>query len=106
MINFYKWKMTRWLVPKVWISASKEKISHAADLRKFEEKWSEHPSKIKVIHGDNDWIVPFENATYLKQVFPEKQIEIISLPGAGHGLIWSQSKQIKEEIVSALHWFD
>jgi len=106
MINFYRWKITRWMIPMTWIAASKEKLSHADDLRKFEQEWNQHPSKIKVIHGDADWIVPFSNADYLQNTFPEEQIEIFPIPGAGHGLIWSQRDLIIQEILSGLRWFE
>lgn len=106
MINFYRWKITRWMIPMTWKAASKEKLSHADDLKLFEQDWNNHPSRIKVIHGDADWIVPFSNAEYLRNMFPKEQIEVIPIPGAGHGLIWSRRDLIIKEIISGLRWFE
>jgi pimeloyl-ACP methyl ester carboxylesterase len=106
MINFYRWKMTRWMIPMTWKAASKEKLSHADDLKKFEQEWNKHPSKIKVIHGEADWIVPFSNAEYLRNAFPKEQIEVFPIPDAGHALIWSQKDVIIQEILSGLRWFE
>lgn len=106
MLNFYKWKLTRWLVPDTWKSASKEKMSHASDLRKYERAWHTHPSRILIIHGDADWIVPYANAEFLQEQFPPSQIRVKTLSGAGHGLIWSRSEEIKREILDAVEWFN
>ncbi len=39
MLHFYTWKITRWLVPHVWKSASLEKITHKSELQKYEQDW-------------------------------------------------------------------
>ncbi len=100
-INFYKWRLTRWLVPYVWKQASKEKISHKADLKKFEKEWYNTPNKVKVIHGNADWIVPYENSLLLKKQFPENQFELKTIPEASHGLVWSNFELIKKELLKS-----
>ena len=102
-INFYKWKLTRWMVPKTWRAASKEKISHASDLTNFENDWNLNPNKITAIHGDKDWIVPFENSLYLENKFSNKNFELITLKGAGHGLVWSKFNEIKSILLQQLN---
>ena len=69
MLHFYKWKATRWLVPKTWMSASKEKLTHKEDLRKFENNWKDNPNEIIAIHGLEDGIVPFSNSEYFIKLF-------------------------------------
>lgn len=102
-LNLYKWKATRWLVPEIWKSASKEKLSHKIDLEQFENNWNTNPSKIISIHGDSDWIVPYENSLYLKDKFSLQQFELVTLPGAGHGLVWSHFKNIKTVLLQQLN---
>ncbi|CAM1344398.1 conserved hypothetical protein [Tenacibaculum amylolyticum] len=103
MLNFYKWSLTRWLVPKVWKEASKEKLSHREDLKNFEQTWQETPNKVVDIHGTTDWIVPYENSKMLEEQFPKDQFELVDVPNAGHGLVWSNFGFIKEELLKNLH---
>jgi len=101
-LNFYKWKFTRWMLPSIWKSASKEKLSHQSDLLKFENSWNTNPSKVISIHGNEDWIVPYENSLYLKDKFSPKQFDLVTLDNAGHGLVWSHFKDIKMILLQQL----
>ncbi|NOR28371.1 MAG: alpha/beta fold hydrolase [Lutibacter sp.] len=103
VLNFYKWKATRWLLPKIWKAASKEKLTHKSDLLKFETSWNENPSTIISIHGNKDWIVPFKNSLYLKEILPPKQYDLVTLNKAGHGLVWSHFEEIKSVLVQQLN---
>jgi pimeloyl-ACP methyl ester carboxylesterase len=102
MLNLYKWKLTRWIVPPIWKQASKEKMSHRKDLENFETLWKQNPNSIVSIHGNADWIVPYTNSEYLKHQFPDHQFKLITINDAGHGLVWSQFKQIKLELLKHL----
>ncbi len=101
VINFYKWKLTRWLVPKTWKEASKEKLSHQEDLRKFESDWEKTPNKILSIHGSKDWIVPYKNSILLEEKFPENQFDLITIDNANHDLVWSDFNFIKEQLLKS-----
>lgn len=103
MLNFYKWRLTRWLVPDIWKEASKEKLSHREDLRNFESSWTDNKSPIISLHGDVDAIVPIANSVYLEKQFPKNQYDLIVLKDAGHGLVWSQFEEIKSEILKQLN---
>lgn len=103
MVNLYKWKLTRWIVPPVWKQASKEKLTHRQDLEKFEKTWSENPNRIVSIHGNEDWIVPYTNSEYLSSQFPDNQFRIITVDEAGHGLVWSNFEEIKNEFLNLLN---
>ncbi len=102
MINFYKWKATRWLVPRIWKEASKEKLSHQEDLKSFESDWDQTPNKVTSIHGNGDWIVPYENSKMLEDQFPKHQFELITIPKASHGLVWTNFEVIKKELLKIL----
>lgn len=101
-LNMYKWSATRWLMPDVWKAASKEKLSHKTDLEKFENSWNSIPSQVISIHGNEDWIVPYENSLYLKKIFDANQFELVTLEGAGHGLVWTRFEDIKSIILHQL----
>lgn len=101
-LNFYKWKTTRWLMPDLLKAASKEKLQHKNDLKQIEQNWGQNPSDIYVIHGDKDWIVPYENSIFIQNLFPKEQFEIITLKEAGHDLIWSRFETVKEELIKVI----
>ncbi|MGY0407245.1 MAG: alpha/beta fold hydrolase [Polaribacter sp.] len=103
MLNFYKWKITRWLVPNIWKQASREKLSHKKDVRNFEENWTKNPNTIIDIHGDNDGIVPYASSIYLLHQFPANRFKLITIANAGHGLVWSEFSTIKKEILKQLN---
>jgi pimeloyl-ACP methyl ester carboxylesterase len=103
MLNFYKWKLTRWLVPSVWKSASEEKMNHIEELQKIENNWTDNPSAIISIHGDVDGIVPHENSLFIEKQFPEEQFELVTINDAGHGLVWSNFDFIKSQFLKILN---
>lgn len=103
VLNFYRWKATRLMLPMTWKAASKEKLSHKKDLMNFEDSWHENPSKILSIHGDEDWIVPIENSLFLQKILTPEQFDLVTLSGVGHGLIWSNFNEIKSILLEQLN---
>jgi pimeloyl-ACP methyl ester carboxylesterase len=102
MLNVYKWKAIPWLLPPIWQQASKEKTTHKKDLLNFEESWIQNPTKIIGIHGDADAIVPYSNSVYLKEQFSKDQFDLITIPNAGYGLVWSEFDFIKQQFLKQL----
>lgn len=99
-VNFYKWPLTRWLVPKIWKEASREKLSHPKDLENFENKWKETTNTILSIHGTSDWIVPHSNSEFLLKEFPSEQFQLLDIQDTGHELIWTQFSFIKQQLLN------
>ncbi|NER12291.1 alpha/beta fold hydrolase [Leptobacterium flavescens] len=103
MIRFYKWRLTRFMVPNVWKSASKEKLYHAEDLLHYENKWSSVDSRIIDIHGNADWIVPYDNSIKLQNAIPNKeQFKLVTIEEEGHGLVWSSFDIIRAQLLELL----
>ncbi|XLS28232.1 alpha/beta fold hydrolase [Flavobacteriaceae bacterium M23B6Z8] len=100
LVNIYKIDLFKPLIPDVWKSASKEKLSHQVELKKFENSWKDLKEELLLIHGDNDWIVPFENSSRLSKQIPSSKL--ITLSGEGHGLVWSSAEEIQEELLKFL----
>lgn len=102
LIYFYKWKLTRPLVPRAWVEASKEKLGHVDDLKLYENLWASVRGNIIHIHGEKDMIAPYENVKFLSEKISKEYYKHIALPQAGHGALWSQSdlilKLIKEQL--------
>lgn len=101
-LNFYKWDLTRWMIPDLLKAASIEKLQHIQDLNSLEETWVENPSEILSIHGDKDRIVPYENSLFIKEEFPQEQFELVTLKEAGHDLIWSRFDRVKQELIKVI----
>ncbi|WP_170245995.1 alpha/beta fold hydrolase [Tenacibaculum adriaticum] len=103
LLNFYKWNLTKWLVPDIWKEASKEKISHKKDLQNFEVDWQNNPNSIVSVHGTKDWIVPFSNSKKLQEKYDEDRFKLLEIDGVGHGFVWTNYNEIKEQILKSLN---
>ncbi len=101
-LNFYKWRVTRWMMPKMLQAASKEKLNHASDLKNYEQYWNKNPPLIYVIHGDKDWIVPYENSSLLQKQFTADKFKLHTIKEAGHDLIWTHFDEIKTELLKVI----
>jgi len=102
LLNLYKWKSTRNLIPNVFKNAAQEKINHLTELPSYEEKWNTSPSQIISIHGEKDRIVPFANSLFLQSKFDKDHFELITIPDGNHGLLWNQFDWIKSEILKEI----
>lgn len=99
VLNLYKWKFTRPLVPKVLRAASQEKLEHVTELSSLEDKWDISTSPILIIHGNKDRIVPYENSLYLKEKIDKKKLTLITIEKGNHSLVWTNFALIKNEIL-------
>jgi len=102
VVNFYNWKVTQWLVPAIWKQASKEKITHEEDLDSFENEWQNTQNNVISIHGQQDWLVPYENSTILESVCSKDKFELISIENASHALVWTNFELIKKQLLIVL----
>ena len=101
-LNLYKWNLTRPLVPTLLRAASEEKYAHLSDLPKYIEEWNKSPSPVVNIHGNKDWIVPYENSNILRKKIDENKFTMVTIGDGGHELIWSDFKLIRDEILKTL----
>lgn len=99
VLNFYKWKLIRPLIPKVFQAAAKEKLQHISELPEFENKWGISESKIVSIHGRKDRIVPYENSLFLKDKIDKNKFSLLTIDKGNHSLVWSDFNLIKSEIL-------
>ncbi|MDJ0646841.1 MAG: alpha/beta hydrolase [Flavobacteriaceae bacterium] len=102
-LSFYKWKLTRWLLPPKVKAAAKEKYAHVEEFPRYKDKWNRSPSKVINIHGDKDWIVPYKNSEFLQEIFDQDKFTMVTIPGGGHELIWSDFELIKAELLKTLN---
>ncbi|MEO9953534.1 alpha/beta hydrolase [Nonlabens sp.] len=89
--------LTRWLVPTGYRVAGDEKTTHAQQLALIEKDWEKVAIPILHIHGDKDDLVPYINAAYTERIF--SNIEIITIPNAGHEISWGRPELVKPYIL-------
>ncbi|MEN8125728.1 MAG: alpha/beta fold hydrolase [Bacteroidota bacterium] len=102
VLNFYKWNLTRPLIPRIFQNAALEKITHITELPTFGNKWTNSFSPVISIHGDSDRIVPYKNSLYLKEIFNEKQFSLKAIDKGTHALVWTHFDLIKNEILKKI----
>lgn len=100
MLDFYRWKPTRKLIPVVFKHAAEEKFGHVNELPLYEDRWGSGDSLFLLIHGDDDDIVPYQNSIFLKEKLGDQQVSLYTINGAGHALVWTHFKLIKQEIIN------
>ncbi len=102
MGNFAHWKLTKWMVPKVFVVAEAEKRMHAEELRRLDPLWKRSKTPITYYHGTKDWIVPFENLAFLKSKIPESMLQTITVEDASHFILFKNYKMIQLKLLSLL----
>lgn len=101
-MNLYKWRLTRPFIPKVFRGASIEKFRHVEELGNYENRWGLSPSKVLSIHGEKDFIVPFENSLFLEKILSSRKFSLIPLEEGNHSLIWTNFDLIRNELLKSL----
>lgn len=87
-----------WLFPRFIKSATDEKFSHVAELRKLLPEWKNLTIPVTVVQGGNDDIIEPSNFDFAKQILQGKLANFIFLPNAGH-LIRLQRPDIVRSIL-------
>jgi pimeloyl-ACP methyl ester carboxylesterase len=95
-IKLYQWKLTRFLVPKVFQAATEEKLRHRTELVNYENQWDISNTKIISIHGKLDRIVPYQNSIFLENKLDPAIFKLIPLEKGRHDLIWTNFDEIKK----------
>ncbi len=101
-LKLYEWELTRRLIPDIFQAASKEKLKHISELPKLEKQWNISESKVIVIHGTSDKIVPYKNSLFLEKIIDQDKFQLVSIKNGTHALVWTDFEFIKNEILKAL----
>lgn len=81
----------RWLLPLAFRVSNDELIPLREELEKMRPLWSKMSVPTIVMHGTEDWLVPFENTAFVQEQLPASTfLTIDSLPGADHFILWSE----------------
>ncbi len=89
----------KWAVPWAIRVSNDEKLAHPAQLEAMECNWHKVQVPVTLIHGKSDWIVPFENSVFAKQMLvAASQIDTVFLDNLSHLIPWQAPHLIKEAI--------
>lgn len=86
----------RSIIPKNLRVCNEEILALEAELSKIESDWNSITTKVAVIHGEIDDLVPIENLDFLKSKLNLSKVYL--LKDTDHFIPWHQSEVIKSAI--------
>ncbi len=88
--HFAEFFMVKWLLPKEIIHSNEEMLPLREQLTSLVNNWKPKLNQMIVIHGDNDFLVPFENVKFMKSMFGSNLIQSIELKDENHFIPWTK----------------
>ena len=98
--HLMKTPVIKYLFPKFLRLATYEKFSHKKELEKM-ICWEDIQIPVLIIQGDADDLIYPENAHYAKTQLKNALVDLVLLPGRGHGLQFSEPQTIKNLFLQA-----
>ena len=92
----------RWLLPKSLKSTGREKYTHVKELKKLSEKLSNINSKICVIHGTQDEVVPFVNLEFAGKKLINSDLDLVGIKGGNHFITYNQYHLVVQKMLKTL----
>lgn len=97
------WPLTAWMVPGELVVANREIMALKGELTDMLPLWAGIHQRVSVIQGENDDLVPPENADFAKKMLTNAgSLNIIRIPAMNHFLPWKQYDVVKGEIMKHL----
>jgi len=89
-------KPIRYLIPGALRPSNDELWWLKGDLERLQPKLKNITSKVTIIHGTKDPLVPFSNAAFMETAFVNaKMIDIIPIENANHFIPWEHFERIR-----------
>jgi pimeloyl-ACP methyl ester carboxylesterase len=105
-VSWRKWidlPLLRELLPVSMRVSNEELMSLKQDLTMLEDDWQALSMPVSIIHGSADALVPFANLDYAKlQLVSSDSVLVKVFPGESHFILWTQQKEVSEELVKLL----
>jgi pimeloyl-ACP methyl ester carboxylesterase len=89
----------KWMLPHFFKTATDEKYSHEAELKKLLPQWSQLNTSVTVVQGDADKIVNPVNLDFAKKVLTGKNADFILIHGADHLIRWQHADLVRKLLV-------
>ena len=94
---FIKAKPLRYIIPGALRPSNDELWWLKRDLYELKPKLKNITSKVIIMHGTKDPLVPYSNVAFMRREFVNaKSLEIISIKDANHFIPWEHFKEIRD----------
>ena len=93
--NMGKWKVVQWFLPDMMNVATKEKFSHADEMRKLQNDWKELKTPTYVLVGENDDIADTANYTFARKNITNCSAMFMKLSNTGHLITYQHPDLIR-----------
>jgi pimeloyl-ACP methyl ester carboxylesterase len=94
---FFKAKPIRYIIPGALRPANDELWYLKSDLYALKPKLENITSKIIIIHGTKDQLVPYSNVAFMTREFVNaKSLKVISIKDANHFIPWTHFNEIRD----------
>lgn len=93
-------KIVRWLLPQAVDNANQEILPLRSELELLLPLWRHIQSRVVILQGDNDSLVPPANAEFIRRHLAHLPIEIHYLKNMGHFIPWEKPVKIKNVILA------
>ena len=87
-----------WVVPLSLKVANAEKLSHIDELTKMQPLWDHVKTKVVILHGEKDGLVPVENAYFANRKLGSSHKKLVIKKNVGHLIPWTNPELVTKEI--------
>ncbi|MFN0030616.1 MAG: alpha/beta fold hydrolase [Flavobacteriales bacterium] len=93
--------MFNYLIPSNLRVSNREIVYFKKEIAPMEEYWKKIKCDVLIMHGTNDPLVPYPNATYaVEQLAAVKSIKFVSIRNANHFIPWQHFDLVKENLIT------
>ncbi|MBL7826790.1 MAG: alpha/beta hydrolase [Saprospiraceae bacterium] len=95
----------RWLTPKSLWTSNAEIIPLEQELEHMRQHWAEITCPVRVVHAENDRLVPFGNVDFARRMLTNcSDFQAITFAKGDHFFIWTDTGILKEVMISLLKY--
>jgi pimeloyl-ACP methyl ester carboxylesterase len=97
------YKIFQWFGPKALVVCNQEIIPLREELEIMMDGWKNIKIPVTIIQGNNDKLVPKENADFAKKMLVNSpSVDVQLIENGSHFILWSEPGLIKEAIMDLL----
>ena len=96
-----QWPPVKWIVPTPLALANVEVMTLDRQLKEMAPLWHRIKVPVIVVQGGRDTLVDPANADYVQKMAGGR-VRVISVPDAGHFVLWQQPHIVRDAILSLL----
>jgi pimeloyl-ACP methyl ester carboxylesterase len=99
--NMGRWKVVQWFLPDMMNVATKEKFSHADEMRKLQKEWKGLKTPTYVLVGENDDIADTANYSFARKNITNCSALFMKLSNTGHLITYQHPDLIRSLLLES-----